>query len=89
MLLSGARIDENIIQVDHADAVYKAAKYPIDVSLERSRGIGQPKRQDQILKVPITRAKRSLLLILLCNRDPVVGILKVKLREVGRPCQTI
>ena len=78
MLLAGFTKDKDIIKVDDIDSIKEPGEGLINISLKGSRGISKAKGHHYIFKVAIPRIKRSLLAVLLLNRNLVIGILKVK-----------
>ena len=73
--------DKDIIKVDNIDSVKEPSKGLINISLKGSRGISKAKGYYYIFKVAILYIKYSLLVVLLLNRNLVIGILKVKFSE--------
>jgi hypothetical protein len=78
MLLAGFTKDKDIIKVDNIDSIKEPGEGPINISLKGSRGISKAEGYYRIFKVAVPRIKRSLLAVLLLNRNSVIGILKVK-----------
>ena len=53
----------------------------MNISLKGSRGISKAEGYYYIFEVAVLRMKCSLLVVLLLNRNLVIGILKVKFSE--------
>ena len=81
ILLIGLTKDKDIIKVDNIDSIKEPSKGLINISLEDSRGISEAEGYHCIFKVPIPCIKYSLLVVLLLNRNLVIGILEVKFSE--------
>ena len=73
--------DKDIIKVDDIDSIKEPGEGLINISLKGSRGISKAEGHYCIFKVAIPCMKRSLLVVLLLNRNLVIGILKVKFSE--------
>ena len=81
ILLVGFTKDKDIIKVDNIDSVKEPGEGLINISLKGSRGISKAEGYHRIFEVAVPRTKRSLLAVLLLDRNSVIGILKVKFSE--------
>ena len=81
ILLAGFTKDKDIIKVDNIDSVKEPGEGLINISLKGSRGISEAEGHYCIFEVAVLRTKRSLLAVLLLNRNLVIGILKDKFGE--------
>ena len=78
ILLAGFTKDKDIVKVDNIDSIKEPGEGLINISLKGSRGISKAEGHYYIFKVAILYIKRSLLVVLLLNRNLVIGILEVK-----------
>ena len=61
----------------------------VNVGLEGRGGVGQAKGYDEILKVPVSSTKGSLLLVSFPYPNSIIYILQVDLRKDDRTVQAI
>lgn len=83
ILLAYIAIDKDVVEVYYIVYVDKAYECLVNICLKRRRGVSKAEGHYYILKVTVARTERSLLLVAALNRDPVVSIAKVELRELG------
>ena len=57
----------------------------MDISLESSRGISEPKRHNDIFEMAVTGAEGCLLFVSSLDADSVISIFNVELRKVPGP----
>jgi hypothetical protein len=81
VILPRIAVYQDVVQIHDANNVYKTCQGLVDVSLEGCRCIRESERYYRILIVPVSRAKSSLLGVFFSNRNAMIRILEIQLRE--------
>ena len=84
MFVVGVGEDQQVVEIDHKEAVNKVPKNGVHESLESGGGVTEPHRHDQVLKRPVLGRKCRLLNVLQTDSNLVEPSFKVNLGEVLR-----
>ncbi len=76
-------IDEDVIEVHYYKNVKLFYQDLVDVTLKRSRYVGQSKRHDLIFEMTITGPEGRFLFITFLNPHLIVGISQIELGETS------
>src|SRR5258708_2302142 len=89
MVFAWVAEDQNVIHIRNSDEIKQTHQGFINIGLKGCRCIRQPKRHNHILKVSVSRAKRSLPFVSFLDTNLMVRVLEVQLRKDSCPGQTI
>src|SRR6266699_3266926 len=76
MLLLSLRIYQDVIYMDNDTHIQKCPKYLVYHSLQRGRGIAQPKRHNQVFKQAVLHPESSFPLIPFGNPNEIVAVVQ-------------
>ena len=81
MLRRGPGENEDVVEVDHDEAVEEVPQHVVHQGLEDNWGVSQPERHDEVLEVTQVSVKPCLPFIPLSNTYQVVRVAQVKLSK--------